>query len=265
MAFVSLGADVEVFGKNNKEKHISLCGKVGGTKDKPKPMKGLPDGFMVQEDNVSLEFNIPAAPSVATFTHYINHAVTNVKGVLNNLALTISDKTSVSFHDDELTHPNALVFGCEPDYNAWTVQENQKPTCDNPNLRTAGGHVHIGTTSDMLIVVRNCDLLLGVPSVLIDDTPESIERRKLYGKAGAMRPKPYGIEYRTLSSFWIHDMAHAAWVGKAARTAGNIEEQIMHSSDEKLIVECINNGDKDIAKSLIKKYKLPLPEGFTYE
>jgi hypothetical protein len=29
------------------------------------------------------------------------------------------------------------------------------------------------------------------------------ERRKLYGKPGAFRPKPYGCEYRVLSNAWV--------------------------------------------------------------
>jgi hypothetical protein len=48
------------------------------------------------------------------------------------------------------------------------------------------------------------DLFLGATSVLIDHDPTSAARRILYGGAGNHRPCPkYGVEYRTLSNFWI--------------------------------------------------------------
>lgn len=52
------------------------------------------------------------------------------------------------------------------------------------------------------------DLHLGVPSLVLD---KDTERRKLYGKAGAFRPKPYGVEYRTLSNFWIWSEENIKW------------------------------------------------------
>ena len=55
----SIGCDPEFFLLKNKQPH-SAIDLVGGTKEKPKPLpKGK--GFSVQEDNVSVEFNIPPA------------------------------------------------------------------------------------------------------------------------------------------------------------------------------------------------------------
>ena len=89
--------------------------------------------------------------------------------------------------------------------------ENNPPSLDGTNLRSCGGHLHIGfdrAKNDMMArphLVRILDLVAGVPSIIID---KDKDRRKLYGKAGAHRPKmieagdPYdGVEYRTLSNF----------------------------------------------------------------
>ena len=253
----STGTDLEVFGKS-KVGHVALCGKIGGTKEAPRQLNGYPAGFMVQEDNVALEFNIPPATRKGDFVSYISAMRGEVKGILKTLNLTMSTDSSATFDNKELIHPNALVFGCEPDYNAWTMKENHKPHSDNKNLRTCGGHVHVGTSVDMVAGVRLMDLYLGVPSVLIDDSPSSIARRELYGKAGAMRPKPYGFEYRTLSNFWLFSDKLVGWV--YTQTYGAMLQDIkLTEEDSKQIQNCINTGNKEEANNLINRFGLMLP------
>jgi len=254
----SIGTDLEVFAKNKQGNHIALCGKIGGTKEQPKQLKGYPAGFMVQEDNVSLEFNIPPCTDRPHFVHYVGIMREEVKKILTGMALELSTNASMSFDTQELTHPNALVFGCEPDYDAWSMKENRKPVAEDKNLRTCGGHVHVGTNVDMVKGIRHMDLFLGVPSVIIDDSPSSVARRTLYGKAGAMRPKPYGFEYRVLSNFWMFNDELVKWVynqtDKAMRFTGNISEEVGHR-----IQTCINTGDKEMAKEIINQYEINLP------
>ena len=47
------------------------------------------------------------------------------------------------------------------------------------------------------------DLFLGVPSLWLDKDPTSGIRREMYGAAGRYRVKNYGMEYRSLSNFWL--------------------------------------------------------------
>lgn len=267
MVYFTIGADVEVFGKNPSGEHVSLCGKIGGTKEAPKQVSHLPKGFMVQEDNVSLEFNIPPADRKPTFVDYIQVMEKEVKKILSSLGYVISKEASVSFDQTELTHPNALVFGCEPDYNAWTKKENKKPKCDDVTLRTAGGHIHVGTQEiDMLDGIRAMDLFLGVPSVLLDNSPASIKRRQMYGKAGAMRPKPYGFEYRVLSNFWMFDKLLTGWVFNNTYKAMEWAYHWKHGGAKltyestKLIQQCINTGDESLARDLVLLYNIPMPK-----
>jgi hypothetical protein len=49
------------------------------------------------------------------------------------------------------------------------------------------------------------DLFVGIPSVLIDHGTDSYKRRKYFGRAGSHRDKPYGLEYRVLSPFWLRN------------------------------------------------------------
>jgi hypothetical protein len=115
-------------------------------------------------------------------------------------------KPSALMPSEELSDPLAWQFGCDPDFNAWTEDINRSPEITIPNLRTCGGHVHVATKElaknqqDYPLFVRHMDRTLGVWSMQHDtDT----QRRLLYGKAGAFRPKEYGVEYRVLSNFWI--------------------------------------------------------------
>jgi hypothetical protein len=78
-------------------------------------------------------------------------------------------------------------------------------------MRTASGHIHIGLEDGADIqseehllkyatLVKHLDLFLGLRSLEWD---KDHSRRKLYGNPGAMRLKPYGVEYRVLSNQWL--------------------------------------------------------------
>lgn len=247
--FNQIGADVEIFAEDGKGNFKSLCGLIGGTKEEPKQLIDSPLGFCVQEDNVSLEFNIPPCNNKDSFVASILHMVKKSSDILQKQGFVISKKSSGQFSKLELLHPNALIFGCEPDYDAWKMIENKKPICDDESLRTAGGHIHVDTNRNMVEVVRNMDLFLGVPSVILDNSEESIRRRKLYGKAGAMRPKPYGLEYRTLSNFWIFDDNLVKWAFAGTRKAVLSNVKISKAMGKE-IQNCINTGDVNAARHI---------------
>lgn len=248
-----LGADPEVF-MHEAGKHISIIGMVGADKWNPLQMDGLPKGFTIQEDNVALEFGIPPAASA---DEYVSHIQTVMKESLNYLytGLAFSRLSCTVFEKDQLTNPMALVFGCEPDFNAWTGKENKKPTPPNPDMRSAGGHIHVETTLDPEAVVRNMDLFLSVPAVLMDD---GFERKSIYGKAGAHRRKPYGVEYRTPSNFWIFDEKYIRWVwNNTERALANAGWDVFNDGPwGEAVQTAINTNDKVLAEKLIKEFNL---------
>ena len=261
---ITIGSDVEVFARDKTGKAIALCGLIGGSKQEPRQLQDLPKGFMVQEDNVSLEYNIPIAQSQHDFVTYIGIMCNRVSEILQGMNLNMSKEAAISFDTDQLQHPQAKVFGCEPDYNAWTKMENRKPTATDQNLRTAGGHIHVGTGEvDMILGIRAMDLFLGVPSVILDSSPASVKRRELYGKAGAMRPKPYGFEYRVLSNYWMFDPILVSWVYSNTIAAmswarkGNGND--LPFAKAAVIQECINTGNVDLAKQILAEYKVLMP------
>ena len=244
-----LGTDPEVFLQNAEGKPISAIGYINADKWNPMQIPDMPEGFTLQEDNVSLEYGIPPAASAAEFIRSINAVMDKSLSYLPELSF--SKLSCIVFPEDQMQDPRAHIFGCEPDFDAWTLKTNRKPEPPHEFMRSAGGHIHVETNQDPADVVRRMDLFLGIPSVLMD-TGE--ERKKLYGKAGAHRVKSYGVEYRTLSNFWVFDNRLIQWVWDNTKRA--LESDIDLSQYGDIIVDAINNNNKQVAQDLVDAFNL---------
>lgn len=247
-----LGADPEIFLLSHS-KPKSVCGLIGADKWNPLPVPGMPEGYTFQEDNVALEFGVPPAASAQEF---VKHIKAVQKEFLNQYkGLTFSKLSCIVFPDSEMNDPSAHIFGCEPDFNAWTGKENLKPKPPIKNMRSAGGHVHVETNLDKVKVIQAMDLFLGVPSILMD---KGEERRKLYGGPGAYRPKSYGVEYRVLSNFWIFKKKYIEWVWRnTARALEYVNSGYYMSKDfGEYIQHIIESGDKALATDFMHAYVL---------
>ena len=247
----TIGCDPEFFLLKKGKPH-SAIGLVGGTKEEPKPLRKR--GFSIQEDNVAVEFNIPPAYSHEEFIESIAYVMGNLKRRLKGF--TPSEDSALEFEQEQLLHPKALEFGCEPDFNAWTKQMNPRPIAENHLLRSAGGHVHVGTKEDPIEVIRAMDLFLGVPSIKIDSKGQ--RRRALYGKSGAFRVKDFGCEYRTLSNFWIFNKDLIKWVyDQTAKAIDFVESgEVINPKHGDIIQQCINNSDMKAYEYLREAYGL---------
>jgi hypothetical protein len=252
MSKFRLGHDVEVFLFNQElKKHIAINGFINAGKHDPLQIPNAPQGFTLQEDNVALEYGVPPAATVEEWVNNCMYVMERSKEWLPS-NLTFSKLSCTIFTDDQLEHPLSRVFGCEPDFNAYTKMANPSPRPPHPGMRSAGGHIHYETQADKIDLVKNLDLNLGVASVLMD---EGEQRKQLYGKAGAHRPKPYGVEYRTLSNFWIHEKKFMEWVWRCSERA--FEEPDMFKYTDR-VEECINTNNKGMAEALVKEFNLEL-------
>lgn len=249
-----LGSDPEWFVSNGK-KPVSIIGKIGGTKDKPLPIPDLGDGYTLQEDNVALEYNTPRTDSIERWT--AQHAIIQdyIKTKLKELGLKPLVVGSVNFDDKELADPRAWVFGCDPDFNAWTGEINPKPFSEKQNLRAAGGHIHFGakynklTKLQKVFLVRSLDLHVGMPLMIAD--PDK-ERQQLYGRAGAFRYKSYGLEYRTPSNYWTRTRRATTWVAQSVELAfSRFMDGLSVPQDVQIVID-----ERDLvgARTLMEKY-----------
>lgn len=254
---IKLGCDPELFLMDVTGKLRASCGLIGGTKAEPQPLP-IGDGYAVQEDNVAIEFNIPPAANAKEFVNSIQSTLKFLTNSVKHMhGLRLSDLSAASFPEEELRHPAALEFGCDPDFNAWTLRRNPKPQAKDKTLRSCGGHVHVGFEKgflDMIQLIRSMDLHLGVPSVLMD---KGELRKELYGKAGAFRDKSYGAEYRTLSNFWVLDERLTKWVwDNTERAVTAVESRFAVDDYKDSILDAIDNNNKEAAAYLCKELNL---------
>ena len=249
---ILIGADPELFVRQAGQ-YISAFDMIPGTKDAP---HRVPYGA-VQVDGMALEFNIDPADTEDGFIFNLTAVMQQLRELVPDYEV-VADPVARFTREYLSTQPDAaLHLGCDPDFNAWTADVNPKPDADLP-IRTAAGHVHIGWTEDAEMnaehfdlcckITKQLDFYLGLPSVLFDN---DIQRRSMYGKAGAFRPKPYGLEYRVLSNCWLRDEDLMRWVfkntvagvvscreGFLADTYGDIQD-IINNSDRKAASEIL--------------------------
>ncbi len=273
----TIGTDPEFFFRREDGKFISTIPFVHGTKEEPEP---LPSGGNVQHDNVAVEFATEPAKDGKDLVKKVRNAFKDIMDKIpEGHSLDISP--SANFEEDQLDHPEARRFGCDPDYDAWKVEQNDPPECDDPSLRTCGGHVHVGRAdgdgNDFLLdpygkidVVKVMDIFHGIISIILDSSPEAVERRKLYGKAGCHRPVSIdsgglynGVEYRVLSNFWFKSpdlvmLVHSLTEDVLRLMREGDYNSLIEDVGEERIKDIINKGIVDDAYKVLEDFVNPL-------
>lgn len=251
---VLIGADPELFLTDNSGKFISSIGRFGGTKIKPRKLGSI-KGMFVQEDNVAVEFNIAPSQDSKTFVESIHAALALIEAEAKHMQLNLAIVASATFDKDQLDNPKAKEFGCDEDMNVWTLRINPRPKAANKDLRSSGGHIHVAYQKDRIGIGRAMDLFAGVPSIMFD---LDRDRRQLYGQAGCIRQKDYGIEYRTLSNFWLKSKELTELIFNQTVQAVEFIDKRMEimKEDVHAIINCINNSDQSLVPMLKEKYGL---------
>lgn len=272
----TVGTDPEFFLKDKKSGNwVSAIGIVEGTKENPERM---PNGSYLQYDNVALEFATPPSGDIDSFIENIRNSLLDVYDKLPE-DLDIEAEPSAEFGLDQLLNEEAMRFGCDPDYNAWTLTQNEPPNAENMMLRSCGGHLHIGHVKGdgceflhdifgKISAVKTMDAFHGIVSVVLDNGKAASDRRELYGKAGCYRPTDYGVEYRVLSNFWLKTPDLVRLMDSLSQDVLNYlknydydfltdldkEVDLISEIGSEVIVNVINNSDVDTAKLIVDKH-----------
>jgi hypothetical protein len=182
-------------------------------------------------DGVQLELNPSPNTCRANLGNEIRYAFQALKKHLATTG-TVSAcfNTVVDIDQAELDSlsDNAKVFGCAQSLNSYDKAATITVNAATYLKRTAGGHIHLGLPANLNVdpirerLVPILDVVLGNTCVMIDRDPYAPERRKNYGRAGEYRLPKHGLEYRTLSNFWLRSYQLMSFVMGMARLGVSI-------------------------------------------
>lgn len=277
-----LGCDPEFFFERGgqvigAEKVLTPDHKIVSTSYKYDGPSGVKDEKFVL-DGVQVELNPRPNTCRANLGNEIAAAFRALKVHLKSMGdVTASFKTVVEVSKEELDSlsDKAKVFGCAESLNTYDKAACVGVDASTYLKRSAGGHIHLGLAGDASMMAARerlipiLDVFVGNTCVLIDRDPEQIERRKVYGRAGEYRLPLHGVEYRTLSNFWLRAYPLMSMVMGLSRQAcgilftsvlgvGNVaaygraegwdaEGALLASVDLEKVRLAINTNDRDLA------------------
>jgi len=267
---ILIGADPEIFVRSSENAQlISAHNLIPGTKKEPHK---VPFGA-VQVDGMALEFNIDPASTEEQFKHNIEHVMSSLKSMIVH-DFVIEPVAHFGKEFMEQQPAEALELGCDPDYDAYTKEPNPRPDGEVP-FRTASGHIHVGWGESIPAdhpehinvcssFIKTMDHTVGFYMTILDDDNR---RRELYGKAGAFRPKSYGVEYRTPSNVWLTTARSRRAIFELTLAATRLEQQKVNGLltqfvDDDEAQRIINEGDYEKAHAALVKL---FPWRFTNE
>lgn len=263
---ITLGADPEFFFRDRTTGDI-----VGSEKIIPRETEVETDGTLIR-DGVAAEINPDSAQCREVLWAEICSIMLCASEYADDKNAKISFDTTVTLTEAEFDSlsPVSKQFGCVPSSNAYGVQPIPEGA-SSLRQRSAGGHIHIGykgildtqnmvaEQTDINKIVKVLDIVAGNTCVMFDQFYGSDLRRINYGRAGEYREKSYGLEYRTLSNFWLRDYKLFALATGLCRQAmwivgyGHADE-LLSMVDQNAITEAINENNATLARRNFDKY-----------
>ena len=222
-------------------------------------------------------------------------------GGIMNCAVKIDTLVDISQQELDSLSESSRMFGCAPSNNIYSEGKDKTSVIKaDPKKylkRSAGGHIHLGNAYQQYLepryietaktdwataervasaqkvekalkqmpdtVVAVLDIVVGNTCVLLDRSAGNAERRANYGRAGEHRIKPYGVEYRTLSNFWLRSYPLMSFVTGLCRFAVHLVAESTPDNDyvkalfdavpREDVIKAINTNDRVLALANWKK------------
>lgn len=261
-----LGMDPEFFFFDSKRRVVESSMVLGGKK------LAVSAGD-VDSDGVQAELHIKSdyiTSCRANLSNYIQAVMRALRDHLQNMeGIQVGVVNSVLIPPGQFSKmlPESKRLGCLPSYNIYGF----KPLGvdgEKYRRRSGGGHIHISLTNDdrrvrddhgkptehAVELVKLLDFIVGNTCVLVDRDPANALRRRVYGRAGEFRLPKWGLEYRTLSNFWLKHyqlFSMAFGLTKLAysvyQSDPQIKQAVFDRIDMRRIQKAINSNDANLA------------------
>ena len=296
---LTFGADPEVFVVNTKTKRPTVIGSELVIKEPLKAyLRSYKDDIYgtVEPDGVQAELHPRSGSCRAGFGACMSICLDTLRAELAkhpNLQISFDQMVSVKKSELVKLSDHAKFLGCTPSLNIYGRVSKEVNGLEY-RKRSAAGHVHIGSsyirnesypkgvvTPERLVPAL--DILVGIPGVLMDRDPAARERRKLYGRAGEYRLPKHGLEYRTLSNFWLisypimslvlgqvrnalciaftETPSAKGFANPTSKLATNALNELIELADLKKVEKAINTNNFDLAYSIYEKAIKPVMSG----
>ena len=233
--------------------------------EKPKTTAGI-TGAVVYSDGVQAEFAVPPRQCLQQLSGQIHNALkalhAKAKAHRETLHMVLDSVVRVSQKKLDAATEAQVALQCDPSENVYNMGGIPIENPREFRNRFAGGHIHFGLAPNKqnpeLIAryVKMLDRMLGVWAVGVAGSFDKPIRRRYYGLAGQFRRPPHGLEYRTLSNFWLAYPAlfHATFdVARGCINAVETGQDKYWLGDVLETIEIINNCDVSAARKVVQR------------
>ena len=214
---IKIGSDPEFFLCDlETDEPVSPHKVTKGTKKEPEP---LWDGWSIQIDGMAVEFNTPCFSSIRHLRHqFLVNKDRFEKLISDRLGRThyLSGRSSYIFPERiwDLVPDENKELGCSPDFSAYYEEVNPQPEPEIESFRTTSGHISLGWIDPDSVSTAKYQEIFKVCCALVRTLEYNLgtyhlkqgwdkSRARLYGRPGAFRPKPFGLEWRPMTNFWL--------------------------------------------------------------
>lgn len=272
---VLFGADPEIFLVDENNEIVSASEIIDG---EIKSYHGSKEVGSIINDGMQIELHPKPASCRQIFSENLFFILKQTESITSSKKLNLFNGSTINVSKKKLDSLPLRIreLGCEPDKLAYTGSVKILNIDGSKHFkRYCGGHIHFGLSeenSKNLIkreihdnaneIIMLMDYILGNTFVLLDDDLSNKERRLVYGQAGSYRIQNHGIEYRTLSNYWLRHPVITSLALRLGRIAihnaepssfaPKIINDLKTKIPEKMLIDSINSNDKNTSLHIFK-------------